>query len=151
MTRDEILAMEAGRRWMRWWLRRSMGRTDFTHPGFFWKWAVPRWRRMGWILIAHVASASEGDTGLCVKHYSTNITIAWQVIERVLALLSRPGPMGGERTGRCSINLTQTRSMDFNSSYYQVYFGRQGGNDKIAVLVWATLSLSPSAAPRFLP
>ena len=64
--------------------------------------------------------------------YSTNINNAWEVVEIILDLLSTPGQYGGERTGRCALYINRTRSLDFNTAWYQVYFARQGGKDKVA-------------------
>ena len=87
MNRDDILNKEAGPEMNALVAEYVMGQTDFDHPGFFWNEGTTEDGKDGWDgFNCPRCGAPKGDTGKCVKHYSTDISAAWEVIEKLKQL-----------------------------------------------------------------
>lgn len=65
---------------------------------------------------------------------------AMYVVKKLVEMLSTPGPQGGARNGKFTLHIGECRALGFRSVYYQAYFGRRGGKDRLEVSYYANAS-----------
>ncbi len=84
MNAKEILKMEAGPEINRLVETQVMGNVNLNHPGFYWAEGSTEDGKDGWDgFYCPRCGASEGTTTPCVKNYSMDIRVAWEVLEHV--------------------------------------------------------------------
>ena len=138
MTRDEILNMPAGREMDALIAEKVMGWTwrafqpahvpgELVRRPYPGNWsALPR-------RIADGTERLAGGWDSDLPHYSTDISAAWEVTEKITDIFSMPGVFGGSRYGRFYLYITKVRALGFSANYHQAVFKRNGGKDKKVV------------------
>jgi len=72
--------------------------------------------------LVEVYVLGDDGTNATNKHYSTDISAAWEVANAVVSKLSMMGKMGGERRASFGLYITQTQALMFDSKHYQAFF-----------------------------